>query len=112
MLDQVEVFCPHCFANYFVSPERIPEEGVTTPCKKCSKTFTMIKASGDPVRDRANRQQGFVVVHAKKRRAPEQETDGDSIQRNALGRSQQHRNYSRKKASNLASVQQERSSLW
>jgi len=78
MLDQVEVFCPHCFANYFVSPERIPEEGVTTPCKKCTKAFTMMKASGDPVRDRANRQQGFVVVHAKKRRAPEQETDGAS----------------------------------
>ena len=78
MLDQVEVFCPHCFANYFVSPERIPEEGVTTPCKKCTKPFTMIKASGDPVRDRASRQQGFVVVHAKRRRAPEEGNDGSS----------------------------------
>jgi predicted Zn finger-like uncharacterized protein len=78
MLDQVEVFCPHCFANYFVSPERIPEEGVTTPCKKCTKTFTMIKASGDPVRDRASRQQGFVVVHAKRRRETEQDIDGAS----------------------------------
>jgi len=71
MLDQVEVFCPHCFANYFVPPERIPEEGVTTPCKKCGKSFTMVKASGDPVRDRANRQQGFVVVHGKRRRESE-----------------------------------------
>jgi predicted Zn finger-like uncharacterized protein len=78
MLDQVEVFCPHCFANYFVSPERIPEDGVTTPCKKCGKPFTMMKASGDPVRDRAIRQQGFVVVQAKKRRVTEQETNGFS----------------------------------
>ena len=75
MLDQVEVFCPHCFANYFVSPERIPEDGVTTPCKKCSKSFTMVKASGDPVRDRASRQQGFVVIQPKKRR-PEQDPNG------------------------------------
>jgi predicted Zn finger-like uncharacterized protein len=78
MLDQVEVFCPHCFANYFVSPERIPEEGVTTPCKKCTKPFTMVKASGDPVRDRASRQQGFVVVQAKKRWAQERDMDGAS----------------------------------
>jgi predicted Zn finger-like uncharacterized protein len=77
MLDQVEVFCPHCFANYFVSPERIPEDGVTTPCKKCTKTFTMIKASGDPIRDRASRQQGFVVIQPKKRR-PDQDADGYS----------------------------------
>ena len=78
MLDQVEVFCPHCFTNYFVSPERISEDGVTTPCKKCSKSFTMMKASGDPVRDRASRQQGFVVVQAKKRRATGQENNGFS----------------------------------
>jgi len=78
MLDQVEVFCPHCFANYFVSPERIPEEGVTTPCKKCTKPFTMIKASGDPVRDRASRQQGFVIIQAKKRRVTEQGNDASS----------------------------------
>jgi predicted Zn finger-like uncharacterized protein len=73
MLDQVEVFCPHCFANYFVSPERIPADGVITPCKKCGKSFTMIKASGDPIRDKASRQQGFVVIQPKKRRSPEQE---------------------------------------
>jgi predicted Zn finger-like uncharacterized protein len=78
MLDQVEVFCPHCFANYFVSPERIPEDGVTTPCKKCSKSFTMIKASGDPIRDRASRQQGFVVIQPKKRRSPEDDANGYS----------------------------------
>jgi predicted Zn finger-like uncharacterized protein len=78
MLDQVEVFCPHCFANYFVSPERIPEDGVATPCKKCGKTFTMVKASGDPIRDRASRQQGFVVVQAKKRRVSEQDPNGSS----------------------------------
>jgi predicted Zn finger-like uncharacterized protein len=77
MLDQVEVFCPHCFANYFVSPERIPEDGVTTPCKKCGKSFTMIKASGDPIRDRASRQQGFVVIQPKKRRL-DQDTNGYS----------------------------------
>jgi predicted Zn finger-like uncharacterized protein len=78
MLDQVEVFCPHCFANYFVSPERIPEDGVATPCKKCGKSFTMVRASGDPIRDRAGRQQGFVVVQAKKRRASEQDPNGSS----------------------------------
>jgi predicted Zn finger-like uncharacterized protein len=78
MLDQVEVFCPHCFANYFVSPERVPEEGVTTPCKKCGKSFTMMKACGDPVRDRASRQQGFVVIQAKKRRPLEEEANGYS----------------------------------
>jgi predicted Zn finger-like uncharacterized protein len=77
MLDQVEVFCPHCFANYFVSPERIPEDGVTTPCKKCAKTFTMMKACGDPIRDRASRQQGFVVIQPKKRR-PDQDANGYS----------------------------------
>jgi predicted Zn finger-like uncharacterized protein len=76
MLDQVEVVCPHCFANYFVSPERIPADGVTTPCKKCGKSFTMIKASGDPIRDRASRQQGFVVIQPKKRRGPEEEPNG------------------------------------
>jgi len=78
MLDQVEVFCPHCFANYFVSPERIPEDGVTTPCKKCGKSFTMVKPSGDPIRDRASRQQGFVIVQAKKSRVSEQEPNGSS----------------------------------
>jgi predicted Zn finger-like uncharacterized protein len=78
MLDTVEIFCPHCFANFFVSPERIPEDGVTTPCKKCDKNFTMMKASGDPVRDRASRQQGFVVIQEKKRRSPEQEFNGYS----------------------------------
>ncbi len=78
MLDQVEVFCPHCFTNYFVSPERIPEDGVTTPCKKCGKSFTMVKASDDPVRDRASRQQGFVVVQAKKRRVTDPGTNGYS----------------------------------
>ncbi len=85
MLDQVEVFCPHCFANYFVSPERIPEDGVTTPCKKCGKNFTMMKASGDPLRDRANRQQGFVVLQPKKRRVSEDEANGNSY-REALQR--------------------------
>lgn len=78
MLDQVEVFCPHCFANYFVSPERIPEDGVATPCKKCGKSFTMVRASGDPIRDRASRQQGFVIVQAKKRRVSEEEPDAYS----------------------------------
>jgi predicted Zn finger-like uncharacterized protein len=78
MLDQVEVFCPHCFANYFVSPERIPEDGVTTPCKKCSKSFTMMRASGDPIRDRASRQQGFVVIQPKKRHSLEEEPNGYS----------------------------------
>jgi len=78
MLEQVEIFCPHCFANFFVSPERIPEDGVSTACKKCGKSFTLVKASGDPVKDRASRQQGFVVVHEKKRWKPEQGANGSS----------------------------------
>jgi predicted Zn finger-like uncharacterized protein len=90
MLDHVEVFCPHCFVNYFVSPERIPEDGVATPCKKCGRSFTMVKASGDPIRDRASRQQGFLVVQAKKHRLPDQEPDGNSsteVPQNRLGAS-------------------------
>jgi predicted Zn finger-like uncharacterized protein len=87
MLDQVEVFCPHCFANYFVSPERIPEDGVTTPCKKCGKSFTMVTPSGDPIRDRASRQQGFVIVQAKKSRVSEQEFNGSSFREAARKKS-------------------------
>jgi hypothetical protein len=37
----------------------------------------MIKASGDPIRDRASRQQGFVVIQPKKRR-PDQDGNGYS----------------------------------
>lgn len=78
MLEQVEIFCPHCFANFFVSPERIPEDGVSTPCKKCGKSFTLVKTSGDPVKDRASRQQGFVVVQEKRRWKSEQDVNGAS----------------------------------
>jgi len=78
MLEQVEIFCPHCFASFFVSPEGIPQDGVSTPCKKCGKSFTLVKASADPVKDRARRQQGFVVVHEKKRWKPEQDVRGAS----------------------------------
>jgi len=78
MLDQVEIFCPHCLEKYFVSLEKIPEEGFATPCKKCGKPFTIVKASGDPRRDRSNRQQGFVVVQEKKRRPPGENIDGAS----------------------------------
>jgi len=76
MLDQAEIFCPHCLEKYFVSLEKIPEEGFATSCKKCGKPFTIVKASGDPRRDRSNRQQGFVVVQAKKRRPPGENMDG------------------------------------
>jgi len=36
----------------------------------------LIKSSGDPVKDRANRQQGFVVVQEKKRWKPMTDADG------------------------------------
>jgi predicted Zn finger-like uncharacterized protein len=58
----MEVSCPNCYTSYTVSPEKVPEKGVTPTCKKCGTTFTIVKATGDPLKDRANRMKGYVVL--------------------------------------------------
>jgi len=63
----MEVSCPNCYTSYTVSAEKIPEQGVTPTCKKCGTTFTIVRASGDPVKDRANRMKGFVVLRERNR---------------------------------------------
>ena len=45
----MKVSCPNCYRAYAVTPEMIPEEGVTPTCKECGKAFTIVKVSGDPV---------------------------------------------------------------
>jgi predicted Zn finger-like uncharacterized protein len=61
----MEVSCPNCYTSYTVSPEKVPEKGVTPTCKKCGTTFTIVRASGDPVKDRALRMKGYVVLREK-----------------------------------------------
>jgi predicted Zn finger-like uncharacterized protein len=58
----MEVSCPNCYTSYEVSPDKIPESGVKPTCKKCGATFTIVKATGDPLKDRANRMKGYVVL--------------------------------------------------
>jgi len=58
----MEVSCPNCYATYPINPERIPEKGATPTCKKCGVAFTIVKATGDPVKDRAQRMKGYVLV--------------------------------------------------
>lgn len=66
----MEISCPHCFAIYPVNPEKIPDKGATPTCKKCGVAFTIVKATGDPVRDRAQRMKGYVLVR---------ETNGEAL---------------------------------
>jgi predicted Zn finger-like uncharacterized protein len=61
----MEVSCPNCFTSYTVSPEKIPDKGVSPTCKKCGVTFTIVRASGDPLKDRANRMKGYVVLRER-----------------------------------------------
>ena len=61
----MEVSCPNCYTSYTVSPEKIPDKGVTPTCKKCGVTFTIVRSSGDPVEDRAKRMKGYVVLREK-----------------------------------------------
>jgi predicted Zn finger-like uncharacterized protein len=59
--------CPNCFAPYDVPLEKLPEEEIKPTCKKCGRVFTIVKASGDPIKDRAKRMQGVVVLHEEKK---------------------------------------------
>jgi hypothetical protein len=63
----MKVSCPNCYATYDLAPEKLPEEGIKPTCKKCGVAFTIVKASGDPVKDRAKRMQGIVVLHGEKK---------------------------------------------
>jgi predicted Zn finger-like uncharacterized protein len=64
----MEVSCPNCYTTYPINPERIPEKGATPTCKKCGVAFTIVKATGDPVKDRAQRMKGYVLVRETSRR--------------------------------------------
>jgi predicted Zn finger-like uncharacterized protein len=66
----MEVSCPNCYMSYDVSLEKIPEQGVTPTCKKCGFAFTIVKASGDPLKDRKKRMQGLVVVGERRKETP------------------------------------------
>jgi predicted Zn finger-like uncharacterized protein len=59
--------CPNCYASYDVPVEKLPEEEIRPTCKKCGRAFTIVKASGDPIKDRAKRLQGVVVLHEEKK---------------------------------------------
>lgn len=64
----MEVTCPNCYATYPINPERIPEKGATPTCKKCGVAFTIVRATGDPVKDRAQRMKGYVLIRDNTRR--------------------------------------------
>jgi predicted Zn finger-like uncharacterized protein len=66
----MQVSCPNCHATYDVAPERLPEEEIRPTCKKCGVAFTIVKASGDPLKDRAKRMQGVVVLREEKKKLP------------------------------------------
>jgi predicted Zn finger-like uncharacterized protein len=63
----MQVSCPNCYATYDLAPEKLPEAGIKPTCKKCGIAFTIVKASGDPLKDRAKRMQGIVVLHGEKK---------------------------------------------
>jgi predicted Zn finger-like uncharacterized protein len=63
----MQVSCPNCYATYDVPLEKLPEEEIRPTCKKCGHAFTIVKASGDPIKDRARRMQGVVVLHEEKK---------------------------------------------
>jgi predicted Zn finger-like uncharacterized protein len=58
----MEVSCPNCYTRYPIHPEKIPERGATPTCKKCGVAFTIVKATGDPVKDRTQRMKGYVLI--------------------------------------------------
>jgi len=74
----MEVSCPNCYTSYSVSPEKIPDTGVTPTCKKCGTTFTIVKATGDPLKDRANRMKGYVVLRETNTSNPIRSLQGGS----------------------------------
>jgi hypothetical protein len=66
----MEISCPNCYAVCLVSLDMIPEEGLATTCERCEAVFTIVRSSGDPVKDRARRMKGFVVLRDKKTEDP------------------------------------------
>ena len=63
----MEVSCPNCYATYPINPEKLPEKGATPTCKKCGVAFTIVRATGDPIKDRAQRMKGYVLIRDGKR---------------------------------------------
>jgi predicted Zn finger-like uncharacterized protein len=63
----MEVSCPNCYAIYPINPEKLPEKGATPTCKKCGVAFTIVRATGDPVKDRAQRMKGYVLIREGQR---------------------------------------------
>jgi predicted Zn finger-like uncharacterized protein len=74
----MEVSCPNCYAAYPVSLDMIPEEGLATTCERCEVVFTIVRSSGDPVRDRAQRMKGFVVLRDERAEDLFRQTEGAS----------------------------------
>jgi predicted Zn finger-like uncharacterized protein len=82
----MKVSCPNCYATYDVPLEKLPEEEIRPTCKKCGVAFTIVKASGDPLKDRAKRMQGVVVLHEEKKELPSY-TREDTASNGAHGKS-------------------------
>jgi predicted Zn finger-like uncharacterized protein len=80
MDDPMEIACPNCYATYPIKPERIPEQGATPTCKRCGVAFTVVKATGDPLKDRAQRMKGYVLVRESRKEELFPETE--SLSRN------------------------------
>jgi predicted Zn finger-like uncharacterized protein len=77
-MDVMEVSCPNCFATYPINPEKLPEKGATPTCKKCGVAFTIVRAAGDPVKDRAQRMKGYVLIRESQREELYREKPGSS----------------------------------
>jgi len=75
----MEISCPKCYGVYPIDPERIPEGGATPTCKKCGVAFTIVRATGDPVKDRAQRMKGYVLVREGRKEEPSNETEPRSM---------------------------------
>jgi len=63
----MEVSCPNCYATYPINPVKIPEKGATPTCKKCGVAFTIVRATSDPIKDRAQRMKGYVLIRDGKK---------------------------------------------
>lgn len=66
-MDVMEVSCPNCYTTYPINLEKLPEKGATPTCKKCGVAFTIVRATGDPIKDRAQRMKGYVLIRESKR---------------------------------------------
>ena len=74
----MEVSCPNCYATYPINPEKLPEKGATPTCKKCGVAFTIVRATGDPVKDRAQRMKGYVLIRESQKEELYREKAGSS----------------------------------